>query len=83
MTALVSGYAFMFTGPNERILATGEVEADWKNTPDDEWELELATPTDVRNAAYVGQRKIDGKRYNVWRVGDTYFAQLAFVVTGK
>lgn len=61
----MSGYAYE---------AAGEGDLDGMDTPNDEWDTIMYTPTGRER--FLGVRNIDGARCNVWQSGERVIAQL-------
>lgn len=59
---------------NKKATAYVYKGSDWKDSEDDDWDIETLTTEEAGKTAHVGQRKIDGARCNVFSVGDGMFA---------
>ena len=50
---------------------------DWKDSDADDWKILRLTSQEASEAAYEGQRKIDGERHNVFKFGPNQYAAQA------
>lgn len=66
------GYSYEY---NERTV--DGITLGWRWSPDDDWDLVMAVPSECVNAELVGTRMIDGHKHNVYVCNDgKYRAQL-------
>lgn len=67
-----SGYAYRYDGPS-----------NWQRAPNDDWEIVVVTPSELREVYYRGRRNVDGVTVDVWSATDreghrVSYAQTAF-----